>query len=382
MNKETLLKAGIVTTITAGLVYFSNRFVKEMKRQVSEIQEQAEAEKEELRATIKLRDEQLALAEEHIDALVFGTPEEDPNAPYAEVNKELEEMRHERKRVSSIIPEDELAPTDEEDYHTGAQQTTEEVEHHNVWKENEYFQTGEQNIPYFVIESAKELKGNEGQSMRHDTDPNSVEAWNQYKAVMISELYDDTPVAQAVSERYGMGLLLSKTNIVSIIDVFSELLEVNDTKIVQPYNAFDNNVWEDVYERRIDFFGPDTYYSSLQFPVTFGEILYEYATKFVEDTEDGALLPMVAYMLYESGLLEAETIEQRLLIINKILEHRNVREIGNGMKKLSMFGRVVDKLSPEDTGHDIRLYTEYNEFIGRASSFEEEYMAQFGDEDE
>ena len=331
MNKETLLKAGIVTTITAGLVYFSYRFVKEMKCQVSEIQEQAEAEKEELRATIKLRDEQLALAEEHIDALVFGTPEEDPNAPYAEVNKELEEMRHERKRVSSIIPEDELAPTDEEDYHTGSQQTAEEVEHHNVWKENEYFNSGETNIPYFVIESAKDLKGNEGQS---------------------------------------------------IIDVFSELLEVNDTKIVQPYNAFDNNVWEDVYERRIDFFGPDTYYSSLQFPVTFGEILYEYATKFVEDTEDGALLPMVAYMLYESGLLEAETIEQRLLIINKILEHRNVREIGNGMKKLSMFGRVVDKLSPEDTGHDIRLYTEYNEFIGRASSFEEEYMAQFGDEDE
>ena len=382
MNKETLLKAGIVTAITAGLVYFSYRFVKEMKRQVSEIQEQAEAEKEELRATIKLRDEQLALAEEHIDALVFGTPEEDPNEYYAEVNKELEEMRHERKRVSSIIPEDELAPTDEEDYHTGSQQTAEEVEHHNVWKENEYFQTGEQNIPYFVIESAKELKGNEGQSMRHDTDPNSVEAWNQYKAVMISELYDDMPNAQAVSERYGMGLLLSKTNIVSIIDVFSELLEVNDTKIVQPYNAFDNNVWEDVYERRIDFFGPDTYYASLQFPVTFGEILYEYATKFVEDTEDGALLPMVAYMLYESGLLDAETIEQRLLIINKILEHRNVREIGNGMKKLSMFGRVVDKLSPEDTGHDIRLYTEYNEFIGRASSFEEEYMAQFGDEDE
>ena len=275
MNKETLLKAGIVTTITAGLVYFSYRFVKEMKRQVSEIQEQAEAEKEELRATIKLRDEQLALAEEHIDALVFGTPEEDPNAPYAEVNKELEEMRHERKRVSSIIAEDNIPPTDEEDYHTGAQHTTEEVEHHNVWKENEYFNSGEASIPYFVIESAKELKGNEGQSMRHDTDPNSVEAWTQYKAVMISELYDDTPVAQAVSERYGMGLLLSKTNIVSIIDVFSELLEVNDTKIVQPYNAFDNNVWEDVYERRIDFFGPDTYYSSLQFPVRFGEILYE-----------------------------------------------------------------------------------------------------------
>lgn len=372
MDKEKLLKVGIVTTLTAGIAYFAYRFVKEAKRQLKETEEQAKAQVDELMATIKLRDEQLALAEEHIDALIYGTPEEEPN-------EELEEMR--RTRVTSTTLEDDVAPTDDDDYHAGSEQTVEDVEHHNVWQENEYFQSGETNIPYFVVEAAKELKGNEGQSMRHDTDPNSVEAWNQYKAVMISELYDDMPVAQAVSERYGMGLLLSKTNIVAIIDVFSELLEVNDTKIVQPYNAFDNNVWEDVYERRVDFFGPDTFYSSLQFPVTFGEILYEYATKFVEDTEDGALLPMVAYMLYESGLLNAETIEQRLLIISKILEHRNVQEIGNGMKKLSMFGRVVDRLSPEDTGHDIRLYTEYNEFIGRASAFEEEYMAQFDDEE-
>ena len=376
MDKEKLLKAGILTALAAGVGYFAYRFVKETKRQIKEMEEANAAQTQELLDTIKLRDEQLALAEEHIDALVYGTPEEVPD-----VNEELEEMRRSRTRVhSTTLEEGDIAPTDEDDYHTGATQTAEDVEHHNVWKENEYFQTGEQNIPYFVIESAKELKGNEGQSMRHDTDPNSVEAWNQYKAVMISELYDDTPIAQAVSERYGMGLLLSKTNIVSIIDVFSELLEVNDTKIVQPYNAFDNNVWEDVYDRRIDFFGPDTYYASLQFPVTFGEILYEYASKFVDDTEDGALLPMVAYMLYESGLLDAETIEQKLLIISKILEHRNVREIGNGMKKLSMFGRVVDRLAPEDTGHEVRLYTEYNEFIGRASAFEEEYMANMEDD--
>lgn len=376
MDKEKLLKVGILTTLAAGVGYFAYRFVKETKLQIKEMEEANAAQTQELLDTIKLRDEQLALAEEHIDALVYGTPEETPD-----YNEELEEMRRSRTRVhSTTIEEGDIAPTDEDDYHAGATQTAEDVEHHNVWKENEYFQTGEQNIPYFVIESAKELKGNEGQSMRHDTDPNSVEAWNQYKAVMISELYDDTPIAQAVSERYGMGLLLSKTNIVSIIDVFSELLEVNDTKIVQPYNAFDNNVWEDVYDRRIDFFGPDTYYASLQFPVTFGEILYEYASKFVDDTEDGALLPMVAYMLYESGLLDAETIEQKLLIISKILEHRNVREIGNGMKKLSMFGRVVDRLDPEDTGHDVRLYTEYNEFIGRASTFEEEYMANMEDD--
>ena len=376
MDKEKLLKAGILTALAVGVGYFAYRFVKETKRQIKEMEEANAAQTQELLDTIKLRDEQLALAEEHIDALVYGTPEEVPD-----VNEELEEMRRSRTRVhSTTLEEGDIAPTDEDDYHAGTTQTAEDVEHHNVWKENEYFQTGEQNIPYFVIESAKELKGNEGQSMRHDTDPNSVEAWNQYKAVMISELYDDTPIAQAVSERYGMGLLLSKTNIVSIIDVFSELLEVNDTKIVQPYNAFDNNVWEDVYDRRIDFFGPDTYYASLQFPVTFGEILYEYASKFVDDTEDGALLPMVAYMLYESGLLDAETIEQKLLIISKILEHRNVREIGNGMKKLSMFGRVVDRLAPEDTGHEVRLYTEYNEFIGRASAFEEEYMANMEDD--
>lgn len=376
MDKEKLLKAGILTALAAGVGYFAYRFVKETKRQIKEMEEANAAQTQELLDTIKLRDEQLALAEEHIDALVYGTPEETPD-----YNEELEEMRRSRTRVhSTTLEEGDIAPTDEDDYHAGSAQTAEDVEHHNVWKENEYFQTGEQNIPYFVIESAKELKGNEGQSMRHDTDPNSVEAWNQYKAVMISELYDDTPIAQAVSERYGMGLLLSKTNIVSIIDVFSELLEVNDTKIVQPYNAFDNNVWEDVYDRRIDFFGPDTYYASLQFPVTFGEILYEYASKFVDDTEDGALLPMVAYMLYESGLLDAETIEQKLLIISKILEHRNVRDIGNGMKKLSMFGRVVDRLDPEDTGHDVRLYTEYNEFIGRASTFEEEYMANMEDD--
>ena len=391
MNKETLVKAGLITAGLVGLGYFTYRFVKEMKQQIKDIQEAAELEKEsfekekeELKATIQLRDDQLALAEDHIDQLVFGTPDE--NGEQIE-NAELEEMR--RRQTRSIFDRPEVVdiepvPSEDDDFHQGSEQTAnEEVEHHNVWKENEYFNTGDEDIPYFVVESAKDLKGNEGQSMRHDTDPNSVEAWNQYKAVMISELYDDAKSAQYVSERYNMGLLLSRPNIESIIDTFSELLEVNDTRIVQPYNQFDNNTWEEVYERREDFFGTDTYYASSQFPVTFGELLFEYACHFVEDTEAGERLPMIAYMLYESGILNAENIEQKLLIISKVLQHRNVQVIPNSsMKKLGMFGRVVEVVEDTDTGFDVRLYNEYNEFLGRAIDFEEAWREQYGDDEE
>lgn len=391
MRKETLVKAGLITAGLAGLGYFAYRFVKEVKQQISDIREAAELEKEsfekekeELKATIQLRDDQLALAEDHIDQLVFGTPDE--NGEQID-NAELEEMR--RRQTRSIFDRPEVVdiepvPSEDDDFHQGVEQTAnEEVEHHNVWQENEYFNTGDEDIPYFVVESAKELKGNEGQSMRHDTDPNSVEAWNQYKAVMISELYDDAKSAQYVSERYNMGLLLSRPNIESIIDTFSELLEVNDTRIVQPYNQFDNNAWEEVYERREDFFGTDTYYSSSQFPVTFGELLYGYAARFVDDTEAGEKLPMIAYMLYESGILNAENIEQKLLIISKVLQHRNVQNIQNSsMKKLGMFGRVVEHVSDTDTGFDVRLYNEYNEFLSRAIDFEEAYLEQYGDDEE
>ena len=89
-------------------------------------------------------------------------------------------------------------------------------------------------------------------------------------------------------------------------------------------------------------------------------------------------------MMHESGILDCENIEQQLLVISKVMEHRNVQNIGNGMKKLGMFGRVVDSGVAELTGHEIRLFTEYNEFIGRASTFEEEWKAQngFDDDDE
>lgn len=380
MNKKTLVKVGLITTSIAGLGYFAYRFVKEMKRQIAEMQETNEKEKAALKERLESKNIELEIMEENLKQVINADILE-------EENPELEEMRM-RSHIYSKNGDAYLAPN-EEDYHAGSQQTVDEkkdeesVVHHNVWEENEHFNTGEADIPYYVVQSAKDLKGNEGQSMRHDTDPNSIEAWEQYKAVMISELYDDGPtIANNTSARYNLGILVTTSNIDAIIDRFSELLEVNDTKIVQPFNQWDNNIFEEVYERRIDTFGPNTYYSSTQFPVTFGEILYEYAHLFTEDTTDGSMLAMVTYMMHEAGLLDAETIEQRLLIITKIMEHRNVQDLANGMKKIGMFGKVVPELSLDDTGHDVRLFDEYNEFLSRATSFEEAYMQASGDDDD
>lgn len=378
MNRKTLVKAGLIVTGIAGLGYFAYRFVKEIRRQIAEMQESNEKETAALKEQLESKNIELELMEENLQQAINADILE-------EENPELEEMRM-RAHIYSKNGDSYLAPN-EEDYHAGSQQTVDENEekvvHHNVWEENEHFNTGEADIPYYVVQSAKDLKRNEGQSMRHDTDPNSIEAWEQYKAVMISELYDDGPtIANNVSTRYNLGILVTTSNIDAIIDRFSELLEVNDTKIVQPFNEWDNNIFEEVYERRIDTFGPDTYYSSTQFPVSFGEILYEYARLFTEDVADGSLLAMVTYMMHEAGLLDAETIEQRLLIIAKIMEHRNVQDLANGMKKIGMFGKVVPKLSLDDTGHDVRLFDEYNEFLSRATSFEEEYMSASEDDDD
>ena len=52
------------------------------------------------------------------------------------------------------------------------------------------------------------------------------------------------------------------------------------------------------------------------------------------------------------------------------------------MKKLGMFGRVVENVSDTDTGFDVRLYNEYNEFLSRAIDFEEAYLEQYGDDEE
>ena len=371
MKKKVLITSGIIVFL-AGAGYFTYKVIKEAKRQILEIQEANEKEKEYLKEQIESKNIELEIMEENLQQAINADVLEDPDLFYKEENPELEEMRR-RMHIYSKNGNSYLAPN-EEDYHAGSQQTVDEEKtvHHNVWEENEYFNTGEADIPYYVIQSAKDLKGNEGQSMRHDTDPNSIQAWENYKAVMISELYDDGPtIANNTSTRYNLGILVTTSNIDAIIDRFSELLEVNDTKIVQPFNEWDNNIFEEVYERRIDTFGPDTYYSSMQFPVTFGEILYEYAHLFTEDTTDGSLLAMVTYMMHEAGLLDAETIEQRLLIIAKIMEHRNVQDLANGMKKIGMFGKVVPKLSLDDTGHDVRLFDEYNEFLSRATTFEE-----------
>ncbi len=63
MDKEKLLKAGILTALAAGVGYFAYRFVKETKLQIKEMEEANAAQTQELLDTIKLRDEQLALAE-------------------------------------------------------------------------------------------------------------------------------------------------------------------------------------------------------------------------------------------------------------------------------------------------------------------------------
>lgn len=392
MKKKVLITSGIIVFLV-GAGYFTYKVIKEAKRQILETQEANEKEKEYLKEQLESKNIELEIMEENLQQAINADVLEDPDLFYKNDNPELEEMRMRQHVYSNTDKVNDfvksamdkmtgLAPN-EEDYHAGYQQTVDEEKtiHHNVWEENEYFNTGEADIPYYVVQSAKDLKGNEGQSMRHDTDPNSIQAWENYKAVMISELYDDGPtIANNTSTRYNLGILVTTSNIDAIIDRFSELLEVNDTKIVQPFNEWDNNVFEEVYERRIDTFGPDTYYSSTQFPVTFGEILYEYAHLFTEDTTDGSLLAMVTYMMHEAGLLDVETIEQRLLIIAKIMEHRNVQDLANGMKKIGMFGKVVPKLSLDDTGHDVRLFDEYNEFLSRATTFEEEYMHTYDDE--
>lgn len=109
MKKETLITAGLVTSAVAGLSYFVYKFVKETKKQLKEIEEVNQAQTQELMETIALRDQQLALAEEHIDALIFGTPE-----PPQDENEELEEMR--RRRVVLTPTEDAMAPSEEDDY--------------------------------------------------------------------------------------------------------------------------------------------------------------------------------------------------------------------------------------------------------------------------
>ena len=382
MKKEVLITYGIVAFL-AGAGYFTYKVIKEAKRQIAELQEVNEKEVDFLKEQLESKTIELEIMEENLQQAINADILEDPDLFYKEENAELEEMRMRQHIYSKNGDATSIdAPTEEEDYHTGSQQTVDEdLVHHNVWEENEYFNTGETDIPYYIVQSAKDLKRNEGQSMRHDTDPNSIEAWEQYKAVLISELYDDGPtIANDTSARYNLGILVTTSNIDAIIDRFSELLEVNDTKIVQPFNEWDNNIFEEVYERRIDTFGPESYYSSTQFPVTFGEILYEYAHLFTEDTTAGTMLAMVTYMMHEAGLLDAETIEQRLLIITKIMEHRNVQDLANGMKKVGMFGKVVSQLSPDDTGHDVRLFDEYNEFLNRATDFEEEYLYTNDDE--
>ena len=141
MNKEKVILGAVAAVATAGLGYFVFRLVKEAKRQIAEIKEEAEREKDELKDIIANKDVQLELMEENLSQLTSGTIDENwaiVEAQIAQENAELEEMRARQQRnIFTDNPEaaDIHSPSEEEDYHAGAQQTAEEeVVHHNVWQ--------------------------------------------------------------------------------------------------------------------------------------------------------------------------------------------------------------------------------------------------------
>lgn len=384
-KKSIIIKTAKIATPIA-LVCFTGaitfRIVKEYKRQLKQLEEDANKLAADKEQEIKETKEKLAKTEENLRHEVFDNI--DITAPTGNIveNQEFEEMRkrfgrtpmpntHTSKSVDDILKEeaDKMAT----DSNMKAVTQDEHIKIHNAFEDNVVLPTDNKPVSFDeikekMLEKSKEQenKSNGEQDMNYE--PNSRDAWNAYVNNKIIDLEEDQTFVKDTIERYNLPYPMNPA--LDTLYYLRGLFHFN----VHASFPFDENIIATILEDRRQFFGLDSIYSNTS-EVSFAEVIIYWAN-FISDDVHGAKTAwihqwMSALYLYDSNLT-AYALQER---IQSVMDNTYISENGKGMFELS-----EDEVISQGTPRERRMLDDYNMYVARVINADNDVNSVFDDE--
>lgn len=384
-KKSIIIKTAKIATPIA-LVCFTGaitfRIVKEYKRQLKQLEEDANKLAADKEQEIKETKEKLAETEENLRHEVFDNI--DITAPTGNIveNQEFEEMRkrfgrtpmpntHTSKSVDDILKEE--AGKMAADSNMKAVTQDEHIKIHNAFEDNVILPTDNKPVSFDevkekMLEKSKEQenKSNGEQDMNYE--PNSRDAWNAYVNNKIIDLEDDQTFVKDTIERYNLPYPMNPA--LDTLYYLRGLFHFN----VHASFPFDENIIATILEDRRQFFGFDSIYSNTS-EVSFAEVIIYWAN-FISDDVHGAKTAwihqwMSALYLYDSNLT-AYALQER---IQSVMDNTYISENGKGMFELS-----EDEVISQGTPRERRMLDDYNMYVARVINADNDVNSVFDDE--
>lgn len=384
-KKSIIIKTAKIATPIA-LVCFTGaitfRIVKEYKRQLKQLEEDANKLAADKEQEIKETKEKLAETEENLRHEVFDNI--DITAPTGNIveNQEFEEMRKRfgrtpmpdkgtHKSVDDILKEE--ADKMVADSHMKAVTHDEHIKIHNAFEDNVILPTDNKPVSFDEVKEKmlekskeKENKSNGEQDMNYE--PNSRDAWNAYVNNKIIDLEEDQTFVKDTIERYNLPYPMNPA--LDTLYYLRGLFHFN----VHASFPFDENIISTILEDRRQFFGLDSIYSNTS-EVSFAEVIIYWAN-FISDDVHGAKTAwihqwMSALYLYDSNLT-AHALQER---IQSVMDNTYISENGRGMFELS-----EDEVISQGTPRERRMLDDYNMYVARVINADNDANSVFDDE--
>lgn len=364
-KKDMVLTAKIVIPITLVCItgVFVGKFIKEYKRQLSDLQKDMDDYVTEAESRIEDAESKAEKAESNLEEVVFADTAVDENGYSRSIeNAELDEMRRRPKstvtNVSSKEAAEKLIDLERSRFIKGSNKSIKSqpiveqiVEDEKVWN-NAWEKQGEE---------PEEKDGDvlyEVEKMNFDKD--DIRAWEAFKENLLLDIDGNEEDALATFERFGLPRV--QTNVGDIGIIMGSLFNFDITSS----NDYDHNIIEDMMSNRIAFFGPNSKYTLDPDTITFGEVLLYWANLLANDTDSpyiGWLCYMIAGLNLYSGDITPVDVTK---LTQLVMEHNYDGPLGFGI-----FGLDDSEYHPAFRGINGRMIDEYNVFITRISDNED-----------
>lgn len=364
-KKDMVLAAKIVIPITLVCItgVFVGKFIKEYKRQLSDLQKDMDNYVTEAESRIEDAESKAEKAESNLKEVIFADPVVDGNGYSQSIeNAELDEMRRRPKstvtNVSSKEAAEKLIDLERSRFIKGSNKSIKSqpiveqiVKDEKVWN-NAWEKQGEE---------PEEKDGDvlyEVEKMNFDKD--DIRAWEAFKENLLLDIDGNEEDALATFERFGLPRV--QTNVGDIGIIMGSLFNFDITSS----NDYDHNIIEDMMSNRIAFFGPNSKYTLDPDTITFGEVLLYWANLLANDTDSpyiGWLCYMIAGLNLYSGDITPVDVTK---LTQLVMEHNYDGPLGFGI-----FGLDDSEYHPAFRGINGRMIDEYNVFITRISDNED-----------
>ena len=394
-KKSIIIKTAKIATPIA-LVCFTGaitfRIVKEYKRQLKQLEEDANKLAADKEQEIKETKEKLAETEENLRHEVFDNI--DITAPTGNIveNQEFEEMRkrfgrtpmppvdtanaivdgvRQGKSVDDILKEE--ADKMVADSNMKAVTNEEHIKTHNAFEDNVVLPTDNKPVSFDevkekMLEKSKEKENESNGEQDMNYEPNSHDAWNAYVNNKIIDLEEDQTFVKDTIERYNLPYPMNPA--LDTLYYLRGLFHFN----VHASFPFDENIIATILEDRRQFFGLDSIYSNTT-EVSFAEVIIYWAN-FISDDVHGAKTAwihqwMSALYLYDSNLT-AYALQER---IQSVMDNTYISENGKGMFELS-----EDEVISQGTPRERRMLDDYNMYVARVINDDNDLNSVLDDE--